>query len=564
MRRRRFGSLRNVTPAELSSIVVAAVRDAVTAGELTVPVPARVTVERPRSKDHGDYATNVALQMAKAAGRPPRDVAEILAARLRNDPGIKEVDVAGPGFLNVWLRAETQGDLARRIVESGERYGRGDALAGMRLNLEFVSANPTGPLHIGAGRWAAVGDTLGRLLEACGADVTREYYFNDAGRQIDAFAESLLAAARGEPAPEDGYAGAYIAEMADEIAQRAPGLLDKPREEQLEIFRHEGVEAMFAAIKRTLADFGTRFDVYFNERDLHDRGELDQALRRLRAEGHAYDHEGAVWLRTTDFGDDKDRVLVKHDGVATYFLADAAYYLDKRLRGFERCLYMLGADHHGYIGRLKAMAACFGDDPEQTMEILIGQMVNLVSGGEPVRMSKRAGTVITLDDLVEAVGVDAARYALCRSSVDQTLEIDLDLWARRTQDNPVFYVQYAHARIASLLRNAAESGVERGDAAAFQPGLLDHPREADLLGALAEFPRIVAQAADLREPHRIARYLEGLAGTYHRFYDDCRVLPVGDEPVTDLTRARLWLSEATRTVLSTGLGLLGVTAPERM
>ena len=543
---------------------MSAVREAVAAEELAVPVPETATVERPRSKERGDYATNVALQLAKAARRPPREVAEILAVRLRSTPGIKGVEVAGPGFLNVWLDASAQGDLARRIVAAGGGYGRSDVQAGSRVNLEFVSANPTGPIHIGAARWAAVGDALGRLFEARGADVTREYYFNDAGRQIDAFAESLLAAARGEAAPEDGYAGAYIAEIAADIVHRTPGALDKSREEQLDIFRRDGIELMFAAIKRSLAEFGTRFDVYFNERDLHDRGELGQALDRLRAEGHVYERAGAVWLRTTDFGDDKDRVLVKSDGESTYFLADAAYYLDKRLRGFGRCLYMLGADHHGYIGRLKAMAACFGDDPEQTMEILIGQMVNLSAGGQPVRMSKRAGTVITLDDLVDAVGIDAARYALCRASVDQTLEIDLDLWARRTQDNPVFYVQYAHARIASLLRNAAEMGVDRGSAEDFEPGLLAHDREGDLLGALGEFPRVVGQAADLREPHRVARYLEALAGTYHRFYDDCRVLPLGDEPVTGLTRARLWLCDATRTVLAAGLELLGVTAPERM
>ncbi|MQA87329.1 MAG: arginine--tRNA ligase [Streptosporangiales bacterium] len=553
-----------MTPAELSSTVVSAIRDATTAGELDIAVPETVTIERPRSKEHGDYASNVALQMAKAARRPPREVAEILATRLRTVPGIQGVDVAGPGFLNFRLAASAQGELARRIVESGERYGHGDAQAGLRVNLEFVSANPTGPIHIGGARWAAVGDALGRLFEACGADVTREYYFNDAGRQIDAFAESVFAAAHGEEAPQDGYVGAYVSEIAAEVVQRAPGVLDKSREEQLEIFRREGIELMFAAIKRSLADFGTHFDVYVNERDLHVRGELDQALERLRAEDHVYTRDGAIWLRTTDFGDDKDRVLVKSDAATTYFLADAAYYLDKQLRGFELCLYMLGADHHGYIGRLRALAACFGDDPDRTIEVLIGQMVNLSSGGQPVRMSKRAGTVITLDDLVDAVGVDAARYALCRASVDQTLEIDLDLWARRTQDNPVFYVQYAHARIASLLRNSAEMGIERGLAEAFQPGLLAHDRESDLLGALGEFPRVVAQAAELREPHRVARYLEGLAGTYHRFYDDCRVLPLGDEPVTELTRARLWLCEATRVVLAGGLGLLGVSAPERM
>lgn len=553
-----------MTPAQLSSAVVAAVRAAAESGELHVPVPRTATIERPRQKEFGDYATNIAMQIAKPAGRPPREVAEIIAAHLRRTPGITTVDVAGPGFLNLTLDPAAQGELARTIVQQGPTYGRSDSDSGERINLEFVSANPTGPLTIGSVRWAAVGDALGRLLDSTGAKVTREYYFNDAGAQIDRFAESLLAAAHGEPTPPDGYAGAYIQEIANEVVQRVPGVLDRSRDGQREVFRAEGVELMLNEIKQSLEDFGTHFDVYFNERDLHLRGELDQALQRLRAEGHVYEHEGATWLRTTDFGDDKDRPIVKSNGDPTYLLADAAYYLDKRLRGFERCVYMLGADHHGYIARLKAIAGCFGDDPDKTIEVLIGQMVNLVKDGQPVRMSKRAGNVVTLEDLVDSVGTDAARYALCRTSVDQAIDLDLDLWARQTQDNPVFYVQYAHARISSMLRNASEIGVERGPAEDFRPELLSHEREGDLLGALGELPRIVRTAAELREPHRIAHYLESLAGTYHRFYDECRVLPRAGESATDLTRARLWLCEATRTVLASGLGLLGVTAPERM
>ncbi len=543
---------------------MAAVAAAVDAGELTVPVPETATVERPRTKEHGDYATNVALQLAGPAGRPPREVAEVIAAHLREAPGLRAVDVAGPGFLNMTLEPGAQGELARTIVTRGEAYGHQDRFAGRQINLEFVSANPTGPVHIGGVRWAAVGDALGRLLEACGAKVTREYYFNDAGAQIDAFAASLYAAAHGEPTPPDGYAGAYVFDIAAEVVRQRPGLAEMDRDEQLVVFRSRGVEAMLAQIKASLADFGVHFDVYVNERDLHDRGELTRALERLRQHGHVYEEDAATWLRTTDFGDDKDRPLVKSDGQTTYFLADCAYYLDKRLRGFERCVYMLGADHHGYVGRLKAMVGCFGDDPERNIEVLIGQMVNLVEAGEAVRMSKRAGTVVTIDDLVDAVGVDAGRYALCRASVDTPIDIDLDLWARQTSDNPVFYVQYAHARIASLLRNAAELGVRLGPADGFRPELLDHEREADLLGALGEFPRVVVAAAELREPHRVARYLEQLAGTYHRFYDSCRVLPQGDETVTDLARARLWLCEATRTVIGSGLSLLGVRAPERM
>jgi arginyl-tRNA synthetase len=551
-----------VTPADLSDAVVAAVRAAVTAGELSVEAPASVLVERPKNRDHGDYATNVALQLAKPAGRPPREVAEIVAVRLRETPGVQAVDIAGPGFLNITLAADAQGELARTIVNAGSDYGRTDTLAKERVNLEFVSANPTGPVHIGAVRWAAVGDALGRILSAAGADVTREYYFNDAGSQIDRFARSLLAAARGETIPEDGYAGEYVGEIAAAIVADRPEALTLEAPAALELFRAEGVERMFGEIKSSLADFGVVFDVYFNEKSLHDKGELEAAFGRLTEQRRIYEADGAFWLRTVDLGDDKDRVLRKSDGEWTYFAADCAYYLDKRERGFDRCIYMLGADHHGYVGRLRAIAACFGDDPDRTIEVLIGQMVNLLKDGEPVRMSKRAGNVVLLADLVEAIGVDAARYALARYSSDSPIDLDLDLWARKTNDNPVFYVQYAHARIASLLRNAGELGISRGES--FDGGLLAEPREGDLLAALGEFPRIVAGAAELREPHRVARYLEELAGTYHRFYDACRVLPMGDEPATDLTRARLWLVEATRIVLSSGLGLLGVTAPDRM
>jgi arginyl-tRNA synthetase len=551
-----------VTPADLSDAVVAAVRAAVTAGELSVEAPTSVLVERPKNRDHGDYATNVALQLAKPAARPPREVAEIVAVRLRETPGVQAVDIAGPGFLNITLAADAQGELARTIVNAGSDYGRTDTLAKERVNLEFVSANPTGPVHIGAVRWAAVGDALGRILSAAGADVTREYYFNDAGSQIDRFARSLLAAARGETIPEDGYAGEYVGEIAAAIVADRPEALTLEAPAALELFRAEGVERMFGEIKSSLADFGVVFDVYFNEKSLHDKGELEAAFGRLTEQRRIYEADGAFWLRTVDLGDDKDRVLRKSDGEWTYFAADCAYYLDKRERGFDRCIYMLGADHHGYVGRLRAIAACFGDDPDRTIEVLIGQMVNLLKDGEPVRMSKRAGNVVLLADLVEAIGVDAARYALARYSSDSPIDLDLDLWARKTNDNPVFYVQYAHARIASLLRNAGELGISRGES--FDGGLLAEPREGDLLAALGEFPRIVAGAAELREPHRVARYLEELAGTYHRFYDGCRVLPMGDEPATDLTRARLWLVEATRIVLSSGLGLLGVTAPDRM
>ena len=555
-----------MTPAELAEVVLAAAHAVFDERGLDrAALPAQTIVERPRNPDHGDYASTLALQLSKKVGVPPRELATALADELAKAPGVKSVEIAGPGFLNVRLDAAAAGQLAKLIVEAGPAYGSSDTLAGQRINLEFVSANPTGPVHIGGVRWAAVGDALSRLLRATGADVGTEYYFNDAGSQIDRFARSLLAAAKGEPAPEDGYGGAYIAEIAAEVVRLRPDVLDLTEDAAEEVFRTEGVQLMFAEIKSSLRDFGVEFDTYFNEKDLHDQGALDAALARLREQGHVFESEGATWLRTTEFGDDKDRVLRKSNGEWTYFAADCAYYLNKRERGFDRVVIMLGADHHGYIGRMKAMSACFGDDPARNLEILIGQLVNLVRDGAPVRMSKRAGTVVTLEDLVDAIGVDAARYALARYSADSPIDIDVELWTRAKNDNPVYYVQYVAARTAGVARYAAEIGLTRGDAAAFQPELLGHEKENELLKALAEFPAVVATAAELREPHRVARYLEeSVAQAYHRFYDNCRIAPQGDEKITDTHRARLWLNDATRVVIANGLRLLGVSAPERM
>ncbi|WP_432572834.1 arginine--tRNA ligase [Kineococcus sp. SYSU DK005] len=554
-----------MTPAELSTALRDALMSAVQAGELSLDpadVPAEVRVERPKNRDHGDWATSVALQLAKRAGRAPREVAALVQERLLRVPGVKAVDIAGPGFLNVTLDAAAAGELARAVVEAGTAYGTAAQPTGERVNLEFVSANPTGPIHLGGTRWAAVGDSLARILTAAGAQVTREYYFNDHGAQIDRFARSLLAAAHGEPTPEDGYGGAYVGEIAQQVLARVPGLLEQPREQQQEAFRREGVELMFTEIKKSLADFGVEFDVYFHEDSLHASGAVDRAVARLRELGRIYEADGATWLRTSDFGDDKDRVVVKSDGQPAYISGDLAYYLDKRERGFDRCVLMLGADHHGYVGRMMAMCAAFGDEPGRNLEILIGQMVNLVRDGKPVRMSKRAGTVVTLEDLVEQVGVDAARYSLVRSSVDTSIDIDLDLLVKRSNDNPVYYVQYAHARTANVAVNAAGAGVRREDA--FDPALLTDETESLLLAALAEFPSVVARAGELREPHRLARYLEELAGRFHKFYDACRVTPRAGEEVTDVHRTRLWVNDATRQVLANGLALLGVSAPERM
>ncbi|WP_099024810.1 arginine--tRNA ligase [Mycolicibacterium palauense] len=550
-----------MTPADLAELLKTTTAAVLAERGLDTSVlPGTVTVERPRNPEHGDYATNLALQLGKKAGVNPRELAGWLAEALTRAEGIAAAEVAGPGFVNLRIEASAQNTIVDAVIGAGAHYGDSDTLAGEKINLEFVSANPTGPIHIGGTRWAAVGDALGRLLSTQGAAVTREYYFNDHGAQIDRFARSLVAAAKGEPTPEDGYAGSYIADIATQVLAQAPDALSLPADQQQETFRAIGVDLMFDHIKTSLHEFGTDFDVYTHEDSMHSTGRVDQAIARLRETGNIYEKDGATWLRTTEFGDDKDRVVIKSDGQPAYIAGDLAYYLDKRERGFDLCIYMLGADHHGYIARLKAAAAALGDDPD-TVEVLIGQMVNLVRDGQPVRMSKRAGTVITLDDLVDALGVDAARYALIRSSVDTPIDIDLQLWSSASSENPVYYVQYAHARLSALARNAAELGVI-ADTAQLQ--LLTHDKEGTLIRNLGEFPRVLKTAASLREPHRVCRYLEDLAGDYHRFYDSCRVLPQGDEQPTELHTARLALCQATRQVIANGLGILGVTAPERM
>jgi arginyl-tRNA synthetase len=550
-----------VTPADLAELLKATAAAVLAEHGLdTSALPATVTVERPRNPEHGDYATNLALQLGKKVGANPRELAGWLATALADADGIAAADVAGPGFVNLRLDASAQNVIVTNVLDAGTDYGHSTALAGKNINLEFVSANPTGPIHIGGTRWAAVGDALGRLLSTQGADVVREYYFNDHGAQIDRFTNSLIAAAKGEPTPDDGYAGDYIKDIAAQVLTKDPDALSLPDDEMRETFRAIGVDLMFTHIKQSLHDFGTDFDVYTHEDSMHTSGRVDEAIAKLRDAGTIYEKDGATWLRTTDFGDDKDRVVIKSDGAPAYVAADIAYYLDKRERGADLCIYMLGADHHGYIARLKAVAAALGEDPA-TVEVLIGQLVNLVRDGQPVRMSKRAGTVITLDDLVEAIGVDAARYSLIRSSVDSPIDIDLELWSSASNENPVYYVQYAHARLSALGRNAAELGVNAG---VDHLDLLTHEKEGTLIRNIGEFPRVLKTAAALREPHRVARYLEDLAGDYHRFYDSCRVLPQGDEAPNDLHAARLALCNATRQVIANGLGILGVTAPERM
>ena len=550
-----------MTPADLAELLKTTASAVLAQRGLgTAALPPTVTVERPRNPEHGDYASNLALQLGKRVGVNPRELAGWLAEALAQAGGIASAEVAGPGFINMRLEASAQAVIVNNVIDAGRDFGHSDILAGHKINLEFVSANPTGPIHIGGTRWAAVGDALGRLLATQGADVVREYYFNDHGAQIDRFAGSLIAAAKGEPTPPDGYAGTYITDIAAQVLRKAPAALSLPEPEMRETFREIGVDLMFTHIKESLHEFGTDFDVYTHEESMHTSGHVDQAIARLRETGNIYEKAGATWLRTSAFGDDKDRVVIKSDGKPAYVAGDIAYYLDKRQRGFDLCIYMLGADHHGYIARLKAVAAAFGDDPA-TVEVLIGQMVNLVRDGQPVRMSKRAGTVITLDDLVEAIGVDAARYSLIRSSVDTPIDIDLALWSSASNENPVYYVQYAHARLSALARNAAELGLIP-DTTHLE--LLSHDKEGALLRTIGEFPRVLKTAASLREPHRVCRYLEDLAGDYHRFYDSCRVLPQGDEQPTDLHTARLALCQAARQVIANGLAILGVTAPERM
>lgn len=551
----------DMTPADLATLIKETATKVMADHDLDSSVlPETVTVERPRNPEHGDYATNVALQVAKKAGAHPRELGGWLAAALADDEAISEADIAGPGFINIRLAADAQGEIVAQILRAGQDYGSNDSFTGKKVNLEFVSANPTGPIHLGGTRWAAVGDSLGRVLEASGAQVTREYYFNDHGGQIDRFARSLVAAAKGEPTPEDGYGGAYIQDIAAAVVEKNPSALEGTADEVQEAFRADGVEMMFAQIKQSLHEFGVDFDVYFHENSLFESGAVDAALDKLKAEGHLYEAENAWWLRSTDYGDSKDRVVVKSDGNAAYIAGDIAYVADKFDRGHDLNIYMLGADHHGYVPRLKAAAAALGYNAD-AVEVLIGQLVNLLRDGKPVRMSKRAGTVITMEDLVSAIGVDAARYSLVRSSVDQSIDIDLGLWESQSSDNPVYYVQYGHARLCSIGRKAAELGVDSESA---DLSLLTHDREGDLIRTLGEFPAVVEEAAQLREPHRIARYAEDLAAVFHRFYDSCQVLPKAGEDEAPIHGARLALAQASRVVLANALTMVGVSTPEKM
>ncbi len=553
---------------QVQGAIAKALEMVISKGELTATAPAEINLDRPKNREHGDYATSVALALAKSAGMQPRAVAELIIRSLREnnlltEAGIAKVEIAGPGFINITLDTATQGAVVVDILTSAKKFGHGNWLTGKKINLEFVSANPTGPLHLGHTRWAAVGDALGRVLNAAGAEVAREFYINDRGNQMDLFGASIRAAAMGQPRPEDGYHGEYIVDLAKEVSVKAPELIKLPEAESIAAFRDAGYKLQLAQQQKVLENFGTNFDIWFSEKSLYENNFFNHSLEKLKSQGHVFELDNATWLRTTDFGDDKDRVIIKSDGSFAYFASDTAYYVNKRERGFNLCIYMVGADHHGYVGRLKAIAACAGDDPEKNIEVLIGQMVKIMEGGEELKLSKRAGTIITLEELVEKVGVDAARYTLIRYPTDTPMVMDVDLLRKNTNENPVYYVQYAHARICAVLRNAKDFGIKYGTDA-YKAELLSHERERELIGLLAEFPKVVQGAAEMREPHRVARYVEELAGVYHRFYNDCRVLPIGDEKPNELNSARATLCQATAQVISNALDLLGVHAPEKM
>ena len=554
--------------SKVAEVLLKALEIAKSNGLLNCDLPSQITLDRPKNRDHGDYATSISLNLAKAANLQPRVIAEVIVKSLTDNnlltgAGISKVEIAGPGFINITLESASQGAVVTQILTEGKKYGSGKSLAGKKINLEFVSANPTGPLHLGHTRWAAVGDSLGRVLSAAGAVVSREFYINDRGNQMDLFGQSLFAAAQNKAIPENGYHGEYIVDLAKQIVKENPGFSKLTGDEAMAAFRDAGYKLQIEQQRQVLDNFRTHFDTWFSERTLYENNFFNHTLEKLKSLGHVYEEEGATWLRTTDFDDDKDRVMIKSDGTFAYFASDSAYYVSKRERGFNLCIYMLGADHHGYVGRIKAIAACAGDDPSKDIEILIGQMVKIMEGGAELKLSKRAGTIITLEELVEKVGTDAARYTLIRYPTDTPMVMDVDLLKKNTNENPVYYVQYAHARICAVLRNAKELGINYG-LDFYSPELLTHERERELIGLLAQYPKIVASAALMRQPHRVARYIEEVAGQYHRFYNDCRVLPLGDEKPTDLNSSRATLSLAAAQVISNGLDLLGVSAPEKM
>ncbi|MGE5282639.1 MAG: arginine--tRNA ligase [Chloroflexota bacterium] len=540
--------------AELRAAVEAAART-LRDGDAAGPEP---TLERPPKPELGDYSSNAAMLLAAPLGESPREVAARLADRLGTDLGseaVERVEVAGPGFVNLFLADAWYREAMAGIAAAGEDLGPAPTASPERVLVEFVSANPTGPLHVGGGRHAAYGDALVRLLEAAGHEVEREFYVNDAGGQIDRFAASIAARMRGEEPPEDGYRGEYVAELGERIADEG---IDP---DDLEALGSRGVELILERVRSTLDRFGVSFDSWFSERDLYSRGEVDAALEQLDLGGHTYRSEDALWLRTTTFGDDKDRVLIRANGEPTYLAADVAYHWDKLERGFERLVDVLGADHHGYVARLRAAIAGLGADPER-FEALIMRLVHIVESGERAQMSKRSGDFVSLDELIDDIGVDASRWFMLWRSHDTTVDLDLDLARRQSNDNPVYYVQYAHARIASILRKADRDPGEIAAAAGRPtPGTPLEPAERELIKRLLEFPGEVREAAERRAPHRVCAYATAVAADFHAFYRDCQVVDAEGEGVEE---SRLALALLTKRTVARALGLLGISAPERM
>lgn len=568
----------------LAAAVLVAIETARENGELAIQKLPEVMLEIPREKEHGDYATNVALTMAREARKSPRQIAEIVVKYLETSGSyIASFEVAGPGFINFWLDKRWLADGLQAVEAEGSSYGRVNLGSGERIQVEFVSANPTGPLHVGHGRGAVVGSVLANLLEWAGYEVTREYYINDAGNQIANFAKSLDARYRqalGEeaPFPEEGYHGRDLVELMEKFAaEHGDAYVKKSAGERMAALTKYALAAKLAAIRQDLAAFGVTFDVWFSEQSLHDGGELERTIEDLRGKGHIYEKDGALWLRSTAYGDDKDRVVVRENGMPTYIAADIAYHKNKFERGFDRVINIWGADHHGYIPRMKAAVAALGYDPD-ALEVLIVQLVTLLRDGEPVVMSKRAGELVTLADVIEEVGKDAARFFFVMRSADSHLDFDLSLAKSQSADNPVYYIQYAHARICSILRQAVEAGsipeVPPGSEldlsrslVGVSPGLdrvdlavLNAEPEIDLMKKIVVFPEEVAQAAERREPHAIARYALELAGLFHPFYNTYRVITEDKA----LTMARLVLVDTVRLTLRNALAILGIAAPERM
>jgi arginyl-tRNA synthetase len=514
-----------------------------------------VELTPPTQPGHGDFTTNVAMRLTKVVGLKPREVADkiVVALEAEAPPHLERVEVSGPGFINLYLAPTWLHDILRGVVAQGEQYGHSRARAGHRINLEFVSLNPTGPIHAGGGRWVAVGDAVANLLAAQGAEVHREYYLNDAGTQLDTFAASLFARYRGEEPPDDGYHGEYLVEMADRMREQ---LGDTATEEQA---RDWGYRWAVEGVRRDLDRIGVHFDTWFSESTLHESGAVAEVLADLRNRGHVFDADGATWLRTTEFGDQRDRVLVKSDGDSTYLLADLAYHRNKFERGWEHLIDIWGADHHGQVKSIQSGMEALGY-PAGEPEVLLGQLVKLERGGQLVRLSRRAGTIITLADILDEVDPDVARLTFLLQSIDTTQTFDLDLVTAQSMDNPVYYVQYAHARIASIGRRATERGITRLPVLDVNFAPLTHERELDLLRALSQYPDVVAEAAELRAPHRVATWVRDFAKLFHGFYRDCRV--ISDD--ASLTQSRLWLAEACRLGLASALAILGVHAPDVM